>query len=38
MGLTPAGVVGMAAERGLDVQFELGKKHGGAFTQTPSTR
>lgn len=24
-------VVGMAGERGLDVQFEVGKKHGGAF-------
>jgi phosphosulfolactate synthase len=29
----PAGaVVRMASQRGLDVQFELGKKHGGAFT------
>ncbi|HEY8202704.1 MAG TPA: phosphosulfolactate synthase [Actinomycetota bacterium] len=26
------GVVGMARDRGLDVQFELGSKHGGAFT------
>jgi phosphosulfolactate synthase len=26
------GVVGMAHNRGLDVQFELGSKHGGAFT------
>src|SRR5262249_6657162 len=25
-------VVRVAAQRGLDVQFELGKKHGGAFT------
>jgi phosphosulfolactate synthase len=25
-------VVAMAEERGLEVQFELGKKHGGAFT------
>jgi len=25
-------VVRMASERGLEVQFELGKKHGGAFT------
>jgi phosphosulfolactate synthase len=25
-------IVGMAHERGLEVQFELGKKHGGAFT------
>jgi phosphosulfolactate synthase len=24
----------MARERGLDVQFELGKKHGGAFTES----
>src|SRR6185312_12807679 len=24
-------IVGMARERGLEVQFELGKKHGGAF-------
>jgi phosphosulfolactate synthase len=24
-------VLGMAEKRGLDVQFELGKKHGGAF-------
>jgi phosphosulfolactate synthase len=29
--LKPAEVVRMAAERGLDVQFELGKKHTGAF-------
>jgi phosphosulfolactate synthase len=25
-------IVGMAHDRGLDVQFELGSKHGGAFT------
>jgi phosphosulfolactate synthase len=25
-------VIGMAEKRGLEVQFELGKKHGGAFT------
>jgi len=31
--LLPAGIVKMANERGLDVQFELGKKHGGAFTE-----
>lgn len=31
MSLTPGRVVGMAQERGLQVQFELGKKHGGAF-------
>jgi phosphosulfolactate synthase len=29
--MEPAEIVGMARERGLDVQFELGKKHGGAF-------
>lgn len=28
----PAEIVGMAHARGLEVQFELGKKHGGAFT------
>jgi phosphosulfolactate synthase len=32
MPLPAATVVKMAAERGLDVQFELGKKHTGAFT------
>jgi phosphosulfolactate synthase len=32
MPLAAAGVVKMAAERGLEVQFELGKKHTGAFT------
>ncbi len=32
MSLPPAEVVGMARERGLDVQFELGKKHDGTFT------
>jgi phosphosulfolactate synthase len=31
-GLIPTEIVGMANERGLEVQFELGKKHGGAFT------
>ena len=31
--LTPAEVVGMALERGLEVQFELGKKHSGAFRE-----
>lgn len=30
--LRPRGVVAMAERRGLAVQFELGKKHGGAFT------
>lgn len=36
--LLPAGIVKMAAERGLDVQFELGKKHGGAFTEDMVTQ
>lgn len=31
MPLAPRTVVGMAQDRGLAVQFELGKKHGGAF-------
>jgi phosphosulfolactate synthase len=31
MPLAPAGVVGMAAERGLDVQYEVGPKHGGGL-------
>ena len=31
MGLTPAGVVAMAAERGLEVQYEVGPKHGGGL-------
>ena len=31
MPLSPRAVVTMARERGLDVQFELGKKHDGAF-------
>jgi phosphosulfolactate synthase len=30
--LEPVKVVRMAAERGLEVQFEVGKKHDGAFT------
>lgn len=30
-------VVKMANDRGLDVQFELGKKHGGAFTESVVT-
>ena len=33
MPLTPREVVGMAQERGLEVQFELGKKHDGAFNE-----
>jgi phosphosulfolactate synthase len=32
MTLPPPEVVAMAKERGLDVQFELGKKHEGGFT------
>ena len=32
MPLKPRDVVAMAQERGLEVQFELGKKHTGAFT------
>lgn len=31
MPLPPSQVAAMARERGLEVQFELGKKHGGAF-------
>jgi phosphosulfolactate synthase len=34
LSLTPEAVARMAQERGLDIQFELGKKHGGAFTQS----
>lgn len=30
--LNPGKIIGMAAERGLEVQFEVGKKHGGTFT------
>lgn len=33
MRLSPGQVVKMAWERGLDVQYELGKKHGGAFSE-----
>ena len=33
MPLAPQEVLTMAGERGLEVQFELGKKHGGAFTE-----
>jgi phosphosulfolactate synthase len=32
MNLEPRQVISLAAHRGLDVQFELGKKHAGAFT------
>ena len=31
--IDPAAVASMAAERGLELQFELGSKHGGAFTE-----
>jgi phosphosulfolactate synthase len=31
LSLAPSDVVRLARSRGLDVQFELGKKHGGAF-------
>jgi phosphosulfolactate synthase len=30
--LNPREIVDLAAERGLEVQFEIGNKHGGAFT------
>ncbi|TLY33465.1 MAG: hypothetical protein E6K56_00805 [Ignavibacteria bacterium] len=33
MTLSPREVIGMAHSRGLEVQFELGKKHTGAFTR-----
>src|SRR5438876_470813 len=38
MTLKAADVVKMASERGLDVQFELGKKHTGAFTEDGVTQ
>lgn len=38
MTLKAADVVRMAGERGLDVQFELGKKHTGAFTEDGVTQ
>lgn len=34
MNLRPDTVVRMVHERGMEVQFELGKKHGGAFTSS----
>jgi phosphosulfolactate synthase len=34
LSLTPAEVVAQAAERGLEVQFELGGKHSGSMTST----
>ncbi len=33
MGMAPGEVLSMARERGLEVQFELGEKHSGAFTE-----
>jgi phosphosulfolactate synthase len=38
MTLPAADVIRMAADRGLDVQFELGKKHTGAFTNDGVTQ
>lgn len=38
MNLKATDVVRMAADRGLDVQFELGKKHDGAFTDDGVTQ
>jgi phosphosulfolactate synthase len=38
MPLPAKDVVGMARERGLEVQFELGKKHGGAFSSEVVTQ
>ena len=38
MTLKAADVVKMATNRGLEVQFELGKKHGGAFTDNGVTQ
>ena len=35
--LDPVAIVGAARDRGLEVQFELGKKHGGAFTSDAVT-
>jgi phosphosulfolactate synthase len=32
LGLSPKEVVRLASERGLELQFEVGKKHGGTFT------
>jgi phosphosulfolactate synthase len=33
MDIPPAEIARMAGERGLEFQFELGKKHGGSFTE-----
>lgn len=38
MPLPPAEVVAMARQRGLEVQFELGKKHTGAFNAATATQ
>src|SRR5438067_3372043 len=38
MNLKAADVIRMATSRGLDVQFELGKKHNGAFTEDGVTQ
>src|SRR5207249_2807634 len=38
MNLKAADVIRMATSRGLDVQFELGKKHDGAFTDDGVTQ
>jgi phosphosulfolactate synthase len=38
MAMKPRAVVQMAGSRGLDVQFELGKKHTGAFTSSAVER
>src|SRR5713226_2917911 len=32
--IPPSELVSMAHQRGLEVQFELGKKHGGAFSES----
>jgi len=37
MNLKPRDVVKMAEKKGLDVQFELGKKHAGAFSEVAVT-
>lgn len=37
MPLPPRQVISMARQRGLEVQFELGKKHGGAFNADTTT-
>ncbi len=37
LALSPPEVMHLARERGLEVQYELGKKHGGAFASTTMT-